>query len=1149
MAISRDDAIRAASGILEHLASDSLRQFDARLYSQHSRLRHGQPGLPSWQQSEAVARLHDATQLLHAGLLLRSADVPEWRACIRRAGELLEWLSHTAMGLEGVPTRLLSAAAYDISGFPARSNALLRAPGTTTESQILRACLRGDYPTAFNEIRHYWEERAAAGTTASPPTDQLSGWIVQEVVRALGVVCASLRWADEPRTSAALQKLDAVASVLTLEIDPYSWLLARLTAECAHETLVHAWRSVLAPLGSSMSPNGQNALDRYARLNFALRRAVVWPSQQDGIRRLESPGSFALCTPTGSGKTSVAEVAILQALLGGGEPSIAPLCLYLVPSRALAAEVEGKLQRVLQRITDRRVVVTGLYGGTDWGPTDAWLTSEDPTALICTYEKGEALIRFLGPLFLNRLTLVVFDEAHMIQFNQNFSELRQAESRPFRLESLGLRIRYMVASTNCRFVALSAVAAGLEDSLHQWVGGDTSTRPVLTKYRSTRQLIGRMVVDSASRYAIQFDFLDGRSLTFSADSEATPYVPSPIPACPPGPGWTGVEKALRPALLWAALQLAKADDQGMHHAVLISITQGIAGIASDFLHLLEETWQDAELPVVLRAPTNTDEESLWAQTQAVCADYFGTNSYEYRLLQYGIVIHHANMPKLMTRLLIEVVQAGLANVVMATSTLSEGVNIPVETILVPSLLRAGRPMGTTEFRNLAGRAGRPGVATEGQTLVLLRGSSRDTAARRYRELSNSLLLTALPEQPRSPIVAAINDLWREWQTMNSADPEAFLSWIENVTAPLPANSPFASLDAIDGVLLAGLVEHQEIRALTDWEVSLQTLWNGVFNAYQSSEFERQAFIRRGRGIPRVYPDRRIRRKLYRTGLPPSTAIELLEAYDAIREALMLGQPYGNWSPGERLDFIAQCVEVVGRIPRFRSDAEPSVWRGQLQWWMQFANAPQPTERQIAVWHSNISRWFTYRFCWGLGSVIGLAFDGLNDGQLQATSLDQWEQTGFPWIVFWLKELLSWGTLDPPAAFLLGRGLASTRREAMTMAADYYTSTFASTAADILDPRPIRGWSESAFEGTEVRSRPVRTRRVDVEITDDTIVSATQRIRVLPVRETSSIMWVDAAGYPIARTPNMPWNWSNDDLLRVEFDLLPSERTVTESIYL
>ena len=64
------------------------------------------------------------------------------------------------------------------------------------------------------------------------------------------------------------------------------------------------------------------------------------------------------------------------------------LVLYLVPSRALAAEVEGRLAQDLKGIAAEPVVVTGLYGGVDWGPTDAWIQADRATIVICTFEKG-----------------------------------------------------------------------------------------------------------------------------------------------------------------------------------------------------------------------------------------------------------------------------------------------------------------------------------------------------------------------------------------------------------------------------------------------------------------------------------------------------------------------------------------------------------------------------------------------------------------------------------------------------------------------------------------------------------------------------------------------------------------------------------------
>jgi hypothetical protein len=66
--------------------------------------------------------------------------------------------------------------------------------------------------------------------------------------------------------------------------------------------------------------------------------------------------------------------------------------------------------------------------------------------------------------------------------------------------------------------------------------------------------------------------------------------------------------------------------------------------------------------------------------------------------------------------------------------------------------------------------------------------------------------------------------------------------------------------------------------------------------------------------------------------------------------------------------------------------------------------------------------FVYRGVWGLGSLIGVLLDG-TPGQPPVKALDiaDWPRSGLPWIAFWIKELITWGTLDPVAAFLLARG--------------------------------------------------------------------------------------------------------------------------------
>lgn len=182
---------------------------------------------------------------------------------------------------------------------------------------------------------------------------------------------------------------------------------------------------------------------------------------------------------------------------------------------------------------------------------------------------------------------------------------------------------------------------------------------------------------------------------------------------------TGPEKRLRPYLLWAAMQLAAQYYQGRYGAVLISVMQNINAIAKDFLTFLDDVWVDEEKPVFFSPPQDEAREELWKKCLHSCEDYFSKQSHEYRLLERGIVVHHGKMPGLMARLLIQVVQERIVHLVLATSTLSEGVNLPIETVIIPSILRKGNKISPREFSNLIGRAGRPGIGTEGRSLVLL----------------------------------------------------------------------------------------------------------------------------------------------------------------------------------------------------------------------------------------------------------------------------------------------------------------------------------------------------------------------------------------------------------------------------------------------
>src|SRR5206468_2292964 len=115
--------------------------------------------------------------------------------------------------------------------------------------------------------------------------------------------------------------------------------------------------------------------------------------------------------------------------------------------------------------------------------------------------------------------------------------------------------------------------------------------------------------------------------------------------------------------------------------------------------------------------------------------------------------------------------------------------------------------------------------------------------------------------------------------------------------------------------------------------------------------------------------------------------------------------------------------------------------------------------QILSWYDFVSKNFMYRFNWALGSIIALAINDAHGGELRPTSLDEWPETGLPWAVFWLKELITWGTLDPVAAFLLSQRVELLRINAEERARLYYEQTELAERSpdDRLRASSVRDW--------------------------------------------------------------------------------------------
>ena len=442
-----------------------------------------------------------------------------------------------------------------------------------------------------------------------------------------------------------------------------------------------------------------------------------------------------LCTPTGSGKTAIAELAIIQSLYSKDideDELNNSVALYIVPKRALAAEVESKLSKVLKKVKIRtNIEVTALYGGNDYGISDASIEEvKEPLVVICTQEKTDALIRILGNEFLQRIKLVVIDEAHNIDFQGNLKDLKDDKSRELKLESLITRLK-IALNYDTRFIGLSAVAEGIEKILSQFIS--SKDEAIKSKLKSTRQTFGKLRYyfnkknDSKNRgYQAQYSMIDNKYLKLdkSYNKYECPIVENPISKFPYSLNTSDYNEEdalkLKKALYWAALNFASQKTNNRNKTVLISVIsrkEQFNPYSNNFIKFIEnlEKDPDVDIPVYFAMP-NAKSIVLYKEAQAICEDYFGKESVEYKLLQKGIILHHGKMPGRLGRKFVELIEKNVVNVVLSTSTLVEGVNLPFEIILVP---HRSLDANIKDFKNLMGRAGRPTLTPEGQIYVVM----------------------------------------------------------------------------------------------------------------------------------------------------------------------------------------------------------------------------------------------------------------------------------------------------------------------------------------------------------------------------------------------------------------------------------------------
>lgn len=559
-------------------------------------------------------------------------------------------------GIDAAEAAVFAATAFYLGGYSASAYLTLKAVPPASLSPVQLACYE-----LLSKPRRISSDR------------------VRELVGAV-------RRGDLSQISAQRQTAEAEEETAFGD-DPNSWVSWRLYARILRKFEATNIRAVLPDGGSTRwDPLVRSLLNRYP---------PAWdffPSQIDAIRSglLSEESSFSIQMPTGAGKTALSETLLFHHL------SISPndVALLLVPFRALAAELRGTLARNLTRMG---LPTRCVYGGTV--PTVAEAQDlESVRAIVATPEALSGLLSSKPDLFA-RVSLVVCDEGHLLD----------GDTRGVGLELLIARMKAR-AGAPPKFVFVSAIVPNI-DEINAWLGG-TDRTVVRSEYRPSIAEFALLERPSAAAGAAVSLRLHPHlpSASYSIDSFLSREdfrFRNPATGRLNSFPFTSVKTiavaAARKAMAMGSVAIFSANKRGQ---------QGAVGLAAELLAQLDK-------PLALPNPVQfvRDAARLQAAVEYFVLEY-GAEWVGTKVLALGAALHHGDIPQESREVTEDLVRDQTVRLAICTSTLAEGVNLPIRTLVLYSVQRREHNGVSTnllarDIKNLVGRAGRAGSATRG----------------------------------------------------------------------------------------------------------------------------------------------------------------------------------------------------------------------------------------------------------------------------------------------------------------------------------------------------------------------------------------------------------------------------------------------------
>ncbi|XP_062201875.1 helicase and polymerase-containing protein TEBICHI isoform X2 [Phragmites australis] len=387
--------------------------------------------------------------------------------------------------------------------------------------------------------------------------------------------------------------------------------------------------------------------------------------------------NLVYCASTSAGKSFVAEVLMLRRILSSGN-----MAILVLPYVSICAEKAEHLEQLLEPLGRH---VRSFYGNQGGGSLP-----KDTAVAVCTIEKANSLVnKLLEDGRLSELGVIVIDELHMVG----------DQHRGYILELMLTKLRYAAGEGNSESSSgeTTGSSSGKMATQGLQIIGMSATMPNVAAVADWLQ---------AALYQTDFrpvpleEFIKVGNQILDKDMNVVRVLPKVAELGGKDPDHI-VELCNEVVLQGHSVLLFCSSRKGCestarHVAKFLKIASvGSSAVGSEFSDAA------SAIEALRRCPAGLDpvlEETL----------------------PFGVAYHHAGLTVEEREIVESCYRKGLVRVLTATSTLAAGVNLPARRVIFRQP-RIGRDfIDGTRYRQMSGRAGRTGIDTKGESILVCR---------------------------------------------------------------------------------------------------------------------------------------------------------------------------------------------------------------------------------------------------------------------------------------------------------------------------------------------------------------------------------------------------------------------------------------------